>query len=63
VLPVVAEVRRAGARSLREIAAALAARGVRTPRGGGWTAAAVKRVLDREAPAPAQAPNPSAPDV
>jgi DNA invertase Pin-like site-specific DNA recombinase len=51
VAPVIAEVRRAGASTLREIAAALTARGVRTPRGGEWTAAAVKRVLDREAPA------------
>jgi DNA invertase Pin-like site-specific DNA recombinase len=48
VLPVIAEVRRAGARTLREVAAALTARGVRTPRGGEWTATAVKRVLDRE---------------
>ncbi len=52
VLPVVAEVRRAGASTLREIAAGLTARGVRTPRGGTWTVAAVRRVLDREAPAP-----------
>jgi DNA invertase Pin-like site-specific DNA recombinase len=47
VLPIIEEVRRAGARTLRDIAAALTARGVRTPRGGEWTAIAVKRVLDR----------------
>lgn len=50
VLPIVEEIRRAGAKTLREIAAALQARGVKTPRGGsGWTAMAVKRVLDRAA--------------
>jgi DNA invertase Pin-like site-specific DNA recombinase len=49
VLPIIEEVRRQGAGSLREIAAALSARGVRTPRGGDWTAVAVKRVLDRQA--------------
>jgi DNA invertase Pin-like site-specific DNA recombinase len=51
VLPIIEEVRRQGAGSLREIAAALTARGVRTPRGGDWTAVAVKRVLDRQAEA------------
>lgn len=48
VLPIVEEVRRQGARTLREIAAALTARGVRTARGGEWTATAVKNVLDRQ---------------
>jgi DNA invertase Pin-like site-specific DNA recombinase len=48
ILPIVAEVRRAGARTLREIAAGLTARGVPTQRGGEWTATAVKRLLDRE---------------
>ena len=51
VLPLIEEVRRQGAGSLREIAAALTDRGVRTPRGGEWTAVAVKRVLDRQAEA------------
>ncbi len=52
VMPVVASIRRAGAASLREIAAALEARGVRTPRGGtAWTAMTVKRVIDRSAAA------------
>jgi DNA invertase Pin-like site-specific DNA recombinase len=49
VLPLIEEVRRGGAASLRQVAAALAARGVPTPRGGAWTAAAVKNVLDRQA--------------
>src|SRR4051812_31765456 len=49
VLPVIEEVRRGGATSLRQVAAALTARGVRTPRGGAWTAAAVKSALDRQA--------------
>ena len=45
-------IRQAGATSLRAIAAALEARGIRTPRGGtAWTAIAVKRVLDRSAEA------------
>ena len=48
VLPVIEEVRRGGATSLRQVAAALTARGVRTPRGGAWTAAAVRNVLDRQ---------------
>jgi DNA invertase Pin-like site-specific DNA recombinase len=48
VMPVIEGIRQAGATSLREIAAALEARGVRTPRGGtAWTATTVKRILDR----------------
>jgi DNA invertase Pin-like site-specific DNA recombinase len=48
VMPVIASIRRTGATSLREIAAELEARGIRTPRGGtAWTATAVKRILDR----------------
>jgi hypothetical protein len=47
-MPVIEGIRQAGATSLREIAAALEAREVRTPRGGtAWTATAVKRILDR----------------
>ena len=34
-------------RSLRQIAGELASRGIRTPRGGGWTAAAVRSVVLR----------------
>ena len=48
VMPVIEGIRQAGATSLRAIAAALQARGVRTPRGGtAWTATTVKRILDR----------------
>jgi Recombinase len=35
--------------TLREIAGRLAAEGIRTARGGQWTAMAVKNVLDRAA--------------
>ncbi|MGB8606495.1 recombinase-like helix-turn-helix domain-containing protein [Bradyrhizobium sp.] len=41
------EVRRAGATTLREIADALNARGISTPRGGKWYAASVRNVLAR----------------
>lgn len=44
--PMVAEMRRAG-RSHREIAAELVENGIRTPRGGQWTAAAVRAMLAR----------------
>ncbi len=54
VLPVIEEIRRGGATSLRRVAAALTVRGVRTPRGGAWTAAAVRNVLERQKP-PARA--------
>ena len=47
ILPIIDDIRRQGAKSLREVAAQLAARGVRTVRGGAWTATAVKNVLDR----------------
>jgi DNA invertase Pin-like site-specific DNA recombinase len=50
LLPVIAEVREAGATSLNAIAAALIDRGVATPRGGAWTATAVRRVLARVQP-------------
>ncbi len=48
VLPVIKEIQKAGASTLREIAAALNARGVQTPRGGAWHATSVKNVLDRQ---------------
>jgi DNA invertase Pin-like site-specific DNA recombinase len=38
-----------GARSLREIAVALNASGITTPRGGAWQPSQVKRVMDRSA--------------
>jgi DNA invertase Pin-like site-specific DNA recombinase len=49
VLPVIREIQGAGCSTLREIAAALNRRGIQTPRGGTWTAMAVKRVMDRAA--------------
>jgi hypothetical protein len=36
-----------GAVSLRELAAALNAKGVTTPRGGEWSAAQIKRAIER----------------
>jgi DNA invertase Pin-like site-specific DNA recombinase len=47
VLPVIDEVRRSGATTLRDIADALNARGIPTPRGGQWYAASVRNVLAR----------------
>src|SRR4051794_27479404 len=47
ILPIIDDICRQGATSLRSIAAQLAARGVRTARGGTWTATAVKNVLER----------------
>jgi len=43
--PIVAEIKAAGAMSLREIAAGLNQRGIQTARGGAWSAVQVKRVL------------------
>ncbi|MDI3308138.1 MAG: recombinase family protein [Acetobacteraceae bacterium] len=47
LLPVIEEARAAGATSLHAIAAYLTRKGVPTPRGGAWTATAVRRVLMR----------------
>jgi DNA invertase Pin-like site-specific DNA recombinase len=47
VLPVIREIRRAGATSLHQIADALNARGITTPRGGRWYASSVRNVLTR----------------
>jgi recombinase len=47
VLPVIREIRRAGATSLRQIADALNARGISTARGGEWHASSVRNVLER----------------
>ena len=47
VLPVIREIRRAGATSLHQIADALNARGITTPRGGQWYASSVRNVLAR----------------
>jgi Recombinase len=47
VLPVIREIQRSGARTLRAIADALNARGVPTARGGRWAAMTVSNVLAR----------------
>ena len=47
VLPIIAEIRRSGATTLRAVAEALNARGVPTPRGGRWHATSVRNVLAR----------------
>jgi DNA invertase Pin-like site-specific DNA recombinase len=50
--PIMAEIRTSGATSLRQIAAALNARNIKTPRGHEWSAAQVKRTLDRVSQSP-----------
>jgi DNA invertase Pin-like site-specific DNA recombinase len=56
VLPYLDAARRAGATTLQQLADALTARGVRTPRGGEvWRPWQVRRVLDRSATAPGAA--------
>ena len=47
VAPILADVRKAGATSLREIADALNARGVKTARGRHWRPTSVKRLINR----------------
>ena len=47
VLPIIAEIRKSGATTLRAIAEALNARGVPTQRGGRWHAMSVRNVLVR----------------
>jgi len=47
VRPVIREIQRSGARSLHQIADALNARGITTPRGGKWYAKSVSNVLAR----------------
>jgi DNA invertase Pin-like site-specific DNA recombinase len=47
VLPIIREIQRAGATSLRAIAEALNARGVATARGGKWQAMTVSNLLAR----------------
>src|SRR5712671_3258121 len=47
VLPIIKEAQKAGATTLRAVAAALNARGISTARGGSWHAMSVKNVLDR----------------
>lgn len=47
ILPLVRQIQGAGATTLRQIADALNARGVATPRGGKWHATSVKNLLGR----------------
>ena len=47
VLPIIREAQNAGARTLRQIAEALNARGIATARGGQWYAQSVANVLAR----------------
>jgi DNA invertase Pin-like site-specific DNA recombinase len=47
VIPIIREAQKAGATTLRQIAEALNARGVTTPRGGAWYAMSVRNVLER----------------
>ena len=47
VLPIIREIQRAGAKSLRAIAEALNARGVATARGGRWQAMTVEYCIDK----------------
>jgi DNA invertase Pin-like site-specific DNA recombinase len=47
VQPIIEDIQGGGAKSLREIAAALNERGIPTARGGQWTAVQVQRVLSR----------------
>jgi DNA invertase Pin-like site-specific DNA recombinase len=49
VMPAIRDARSAGATSLREIAAALNARGIATARGGKWEATTVRNLLRRAA--------------
>jgi len=48
VLPIIRAIQRAGATTLREVAAALNARGIATARGGQWHATTVRNLLGRE---------------
>jgi DNA invertase Pin-like site-specific DNA recombinase len=47
IVPLIREIQSSGVKSLRGIARALAARGVRTVRGGAWTAVQVSDILRR----------------
>lgn len=49
VVPTIRSIQKSGAATLRDIADALNARGVSTPRGGRWHASSVKNALERSA--------------
>jgi DNA invertase Pin-like site-specific DNA recombinase len=48
VRPIIREIQNSGVTSLRGVARALTARGIRTARGGDWTAVQVSDILRRE---------------
>lgn len=50
VIPVITQMQASGARTLRQLADALNARGIATPRGGKWHPTSVKNVIDRSVP-------------
>jgi len=52
ILPVIRQIKAGGARTLRQIADALNARGIRTARGGEWHAMTVRNVMARTEAAP-----------
>lgn len=47
VVPIIEQVRKSGVSTLRGIAAALEARGIPTPRGGGWHPSSVRNAVNR----------------
>jgi DNA invertase Pin-like site-specific DNA recombinase len=47
LLPIIEELKASGAVSLRQIAAGLNTKGIKTARGGAWSAVQVQRVLER----------------
>jgi hypothetical protein len=47
VRPIIREIQKSGVSSLRGVAKALSARGVKTARGGEWTAVQVSDILER----------------
>jgi DNA invertase Pin-like site-specific DNA recombinase len=47
VIPIIRQIQRAGAKTLREIAGALNARGIGTARGGKWHAMTVRNLVER----------------
>jgi DNA invertase Pin-like site-specific DNA recombinase len=47
LIPLISEIQKAGATSLRQIADALNARGISSPRGGDWHATSVRNMLAR----------------
>jgi Recombinase len=47
VIPIMRQIQRSGATSLRQIAEALNARGINAPRGGQWHATSIRNVMAR----------------